>query len=352
MMKRQRLTYIDIANIIAILGVLFQHTAVISHFGNPHAKTTIAASLIQIIFLPAVGIFFMNSGATLINYRQRYGTEHFFKKRFVRVLVPFLIWSLFFYFYGLYFNGFGVVRHTSLGFFDFISAFINDKIITIFWFFYVIIQLYLFTPVLSFLSENGKKILFYVVCVSFICWNVFDYIDGISHIHLHESMIYQPLLSSSWIQYFIMGYLIKENFFAKKQENMLIWFGVIIFALNILNEITIHHYVFLHNINVFPYAVAIYLLIKRVSAKVQKVSLQIYAAKLASTSLGIYVLHPIVIPLFDNLLFNHSLFGNSNSIYILTNPIHILVLPFIIYVFLVIFILALKKTKLFGFILP
>lgn len=352
MKRQQRLTYIDIANIIAILGVLCQHTAVISHIGDPNAKTTIIASIIQIVFLPAVGIFFMNSGATLLNYRQRYGTERFFKKRFLRVLVPFLFWSVFFYIYGLHFDGFGVVRHSSFSLGDFISVFVSNKINTIFWFFYVIIQLYLATPVFSFLSQNGRKILFYVVCVSFICWNVFDYIDGILHAHLHESMIYQPLLSSSWIQYFIMGYLIKINFFSKRQENMFIYFGAIILALNILNEVTVHHYAFLRNINVFPYAIAVYLLIKRFSAKLHKESLKIYTAKLASASLGIYVLHPIVISFFDNLLFHHSLFGNPNSIYILTNPIHIVILPFIVYVFLAIFILALKKNKFFSFIIP
>lgn len=49
---------------------------------------------IEALFYFAVPVFFMLTGATLINYRKRYGTGTFFKKRLLKTLVPFIIWSI------------------------------------------------------------------------------------------------------------------------------------------------------------------------------------------------------------------------------------------------------------------
>ena len=54
----------------------------------------ITANIIECICYFAVPIFFMISGATLLNYRKRYTTAVFFKKRFGKTLVLFLIWSV------------------------------------------------------------------------------------------------------------------------------------------------------------------------------------------------------------------------------------------------------------------
>lgn len=35
----------------------------------------------------------MISGATLMNYREKYSTKEFLKRRFLRAGVPFLLWS-------------------------------------------------------------------------------------------------------------------------------------------------------------------------------------------------------------------------------------------------------------------
>ena len=36
----------------------------------------------------------MITGTTLMQYRERYDTKTFFKKRFSKVLVPFLFWAI------------------------------------------------------------------------------------------------------------------------------------------------------------------------------------------------------------------------------------------------------------------
>jgi surface polysaccharide O-acyltransferase-like enzyme len=67
---KKRLHYIDILNCIAIFFVLVMHSAQLAHFGTNKDSNFIATNILQSVCIPAVYIFFMNSGATLLNYRK------------------------------------------------------------------------------------------------------------------------------------------------------------------------------------------------------------------------------------------------------------------------------------------
>lgn len=352
--KNSRLFYIDLLNCIAIFGVLVQHTAQIAHVGVSTQTITIIGNVIQTIFLPAVGIFFMNSGAMLLNYRERQNTSHFFKRRLLRVALPFLIWSIFYYIYGYYQYAFpGIFHHTTFGLRDFTEAFVDNKINSLFWFFYIIIQLYVATPVFAILAKKHKDILCYVAVIAFISADVYSYIDHTLHLNLMKSMLTQPLLASSWIQYFIFGYLIKEDYFSRKVENGMIIFGMFTFILNIVNDLTINSYNLLQSISDFPYAVAIYLIIKRCADRYKNNEhVTILMEKLASTSLGIYILHPLFIAGFDWLFFSRSAAHFDSYMQVLKKPVHIFVLPILIYIILVPIILSLKRISFMKYILP
>lgn len=350
---KKRLFYIDLLNCIAIFGVLIQHTAQIAHVGPANSSITIVGKVIQTIFLPAVGIFFMNSGAMLLDYRKRQSTEHFAKRRFLRVVVPFLLWSVFYYVYGYYYYTFpGIFHHSIFGLRNFAEAFLGNKINSLFWFFFIIIQLYIATPVFSLLSQKYKKILLFIVIVAFVSSDVFSYLGNILHLNLEQSMLTQPLLASSWIQYFILGYLFKEKYFSKTFENGIITFGLITFVMNIANDVTGGHHLFLQDISNFPYTIAVYLLIKRLAEQNDNVRVANIVAKFASTSLGIYILHPILIALFDWLLFGQTSERWTKYLTVLENPIHIFVFPIIIYILLVPLIYWFKKLPLSKYILP
>lgn len=48
---------------------------------------------IEKIFVFAVPVFFMITGATLIDYPQKYDDKTYFKKRISKVLIPWLAWG-------------------------------------------------------------------------------------------------------------------------------------------------------------------------------------------------------------------------------------------------------------------
>lgn len=45
----------------------------------------------------AVQLFFMISLANLLKYRERYNTNEFYKKRCLKVLIPFIFWATIMY---------------------------------------------------------------------------------------------------------------------------------------------------------------------------------------------------------------------------------------------------------------
>lgn len=79
--QKKRLLYIDILNIIACMCVIFMHCNGIAH---QYSDTTAwrQSMVIETIAYWAVPVYFMISGATLMDYRDKYLTRVFFKKRF------------------------------------------------------------------------------------------------------------------------------------------------------------------------------------------------------------------------------------------------------------------------------
>ena len=88
-----RTVYFDVLNIIAILAVIALHCNGIVH-GNPNIRAWNSSLLIECICYFAVPIFCMLSGATLMNYRKKYDTRTFLKKRVNKVLIPFIFWII------------------------------------------------------------------------------------------------------------------------------------------------------------------------------------------------------------------------------------------------------------------
>lgn len=350
---KKRLLYIDILNCLAIFGVLVQHTAQIAHKGTPGETWTVIGAILQTLFLPAVGIFFMNSGAMLLDYRNREDTRVFFKKRFAKVLVPFVFWSVVYYIYSRFYYAFpGVVHRNSMSLHDFGQSFIDNNINVLFWFFYVIIQLYIATPVFSVVAQYNKKMLAYTAYIGMICTVLIPYLGSLKGFNVSSSNIYEPLLAGSWMVNFALGYLIKINYFSRKTENYFIVAGLITLVVNLFNDILVWKIHWLNNLNILFYTVAVYLLVKRFSNKLSDTKIISVFANMSSASFGIYILHPFMLQSLDWIAFKGTPRNWSYYLEILKNPVHIFVWPFVIYGLLLVIVIGLKKLKVFKYILP
>lgn len=349
-----RLNYIDVLNCIAIFFVLVLHSAQLAHFGEKNSPNYLLATILQALCIPAVFIFFMNSGATLLTYRKRQTTAEFAKRRFLRVGIPFLFWSVAYYFFDAKFRAFpGPSDHSAgISFASFIKAFLNNDINNLFWFFYAIIALYLVTPIFSVLVDKHKAVLSYVVCIYFFFNDVLGYLSHVTGHQLVTQHIAQPLLTSSWLGFFLMGYLIRENYFSKKVQNILIFSGLLTLSASIADVITGGKYIFLSGYSSFLYSVALYLIVKRVVAKVNNEKILHSFQVFSGASLGIYILHPLFYAFFDKMIFKTSVRDWPAYLGVLSSLVHILVLPVIAYFVLTLCVLLIKKIRLGRILIP
>lgn len=209
MAERKRFIFVDVLNVIACIAVIILHVS-LEVFDTSSGRWS-RALLLQSLAIFAVPVFFMISGMNLIGYRDKYSTEIFFRKRLWKVGRALILASVFCYllfclfphsFYGAqgYAANFGVV--------DFIGRFFTNSINDIYWFLYVIIYLYVITPLLS-LAKDNRILMQYLLILSFavsICFP-FMMFCGIRPEYLN-TLFNWPLFTSSAMFYYLLGYYI------------------------------------------------------------------------------------------------------------------------------------------------
>ena len=209
--------YLDILNIIAVFAVVLLHTSDYAFDFVPNDSIWYFSVFIQVLFIWAVPIFFMISGANLLNYRERYDTKTFLKKRAFRVLLPFVTWSIIWY----------VWNHFVLGSPDWsLSGFLRgieqNQIQPIFWFFYYIIPVYIAMPFLSLLATKAnKKVVEYIIWLYIIGTGIINY--GYSLIHRPFSQLVSniPLALSMGIGIFFVGWYLHNFKTSDKQRRIM-----------------------------------------------------------------------------------------------------------------------------------
>ena len=146
MEKPKRILYYDLLNIAACMAVIaLHHNGLVHNFtGDSLWKQCLFA---EVAFYWAVPVFLMLSGATLMNYRKKYSTAVFFRKRLTRVVFPWLFWTLFLLAWKTHSGGYVWESYTVK---ELINIVLNSKVEGLYWFFPVIIGIYLFMPVMSF----------------------------------------------------------------------------------------------------------------------------------------------------------------------------------------------------------
>lgn len=133
---------IHILRIVASIMVVFIHTCAVS---INQAETWNALNLYDSISRCSVPVFFMISGYLMLG--KGYETMPFYRKRFIRILPPFVFFSaLFFVLSG---NGYNI--------FTFLSRFLNDKIYSHFWFMYILAGIYILFPFINGMWKNITK---------------------------------------------------------------------------------------------------------------------------------------------------------------------------------------------------
>lgn len=305
----KRVLYFDLLNIAACFFVVVLHFNVSSHWYYESPKYLFSL-FCECAFYWPVPVFLMLSGATLMRYRERYDTKTFFKKRLVRVLVPFLVWSVLL-----------IPLQVSLGLMEppvgprsLVNAIFQTKVMQVYWFFIPLFAIYLAMPVLSCMTDDKfRRPLWYAVIVGFITSAVLPPLCSLVGIAYNSNLIL-PLFTGFAI-FPVLGYLASTTDFSKRQRyviyalgilSVVVRFSVIYFSRGAADEGKPEFSAFWSYISfagVLP-GLAVFVWFKQVrwerllgSPKALKL-----VAAASSCSFGIYLIHKIPIELGEYLV--------------------------------------------------
>ncbi|MBO5328140.1 MAG: acyltransferase family protein, partial [Clostridia bacterium] len=290
-----KIKYLSFLSVLACFAVVVLH-ANGTFWTFDTSFRWVSANVLESIFYFAVPVFFMISGATLIDYRERYDTKTYFKKRVLKTLIPFLFWSVAYFLFHL-FTGAYETEKISVGWF--ISKLMNSEFCPVFWFFTPLFTCYLCIPIISLIpKENRKKAFEYLIIIGFITISLLPLIFNLLQLKFNFGLRL-PLLGEGYLLFILIGYYI-QNYPIKRTFRIVIYaLGLLGFALHLggtwalsFNRGDIVR-VFKDYINApaVLYSVAIFTLFKYMPEN--KVTLPLYnaAQKISSATFGVYLIH-------------------------------------------------------------
>ena len=334
-----RIKYFDVLNILACLSVVFLHHNALVH-GWQASSAWAQALIVEVVCYWAVPVFLMLSGATLLDYRKKYDTKTFFKKRFVRVLIPFLFWSsLLLVKQCLQNNTFLPDYHFS----TVINAILGYQALEIYYFFPLILSIYLLFPMLSLLTEN-RKILWYICISIFACDSIIIPLGGVMDIN---SLAAFRLPIETMLIYPLLGYLLSTTNISRKQR-FLIYFSAIV--VSVFRYAWTYHYSCITGATDrtwFAYqsfcgvilACGIFVFFKYLNL-CNNLSAKLLSL-LSSCSLGVYLIHRIIME-YEPDVFGVEINGNNWR----------WIFPFVTYFICIVIVLLLKKTPWINKVVP
>ncbi|MFY9380077.1 MAG: acyltransferase family protein [Acutalibacteraceae bacterium] len=218
MEMKTRKNYIDMLNIIACFAVVCLHCSG-AVFNFSVSKLWFCSITIQSIFHWAVPIFFMISGATLLNYRDKYTTKEFFKRRALKVFIPFIFWTIFYAFNKNNFRLVGGIKY-------WLEVFLNNRASNILWFLYSIMSIYLCIPILSLITkEENKNIVLYYIILCFTNVSLIPLFVKLTNVEVTQMLI--PPITFEYTGYVLLGWYLSRFELSQKSRYRFYFLGVI-----------------------------------------------------------------------------------------------------------------------------
>ena len=159
----KRILYAEVLRVVAAFSVVFQHTASSAWYSLPvDSDKFIFVNVFNSISRFGVGVFFMISGAFLLDPNRNYTPATILKKKLPQLLLLLIVWGIFF-----------SILNTAIAQGDLknyltspLQIFISPP--THLWFLYVLAGLYALTPALRVFTKNAsRKMLLYTIALCF-----------------------------------------------------------------------------------------------------------------------------------------------------------------------------------------
>ncbi|AMD94525.1 acyltransferase [Leptotrichia sp. oral taxon 847] len=314
----------DVLKFVAIIMVIFIHIVCrkLYEIENGISYEWIVSNVIDSFCRSCVPIFVMVSGFFLLGKDEE--ITFFFKKRFLKIIPKFLIYSVIFYLFTIIFqsNNFKSALFFKKSFYvNFVKQLLNGKIYYHLWYVYMIISIYLVTPILRKIilwdKEKKFKNTKYLIFIWGFFWIFIPFLDTFLKLNTNA---YNQI--GQYIGYFLLGYLIgnkKIEIFKNKKVNMILFFifnFLIIYFTYIFSKKDsklFDHFYNYHSIFVFVVSVMLFEFIINFEVKKKpknkNLKLKKFVKAVSTATFDIYLMHPIFVYFCENYFKNKMGYG-------------------------------------------
>lgn len=311
--KSKRIFYFDALRAMAIIGIIFCHVSVLFVLNNLDNSNLYIAAFFDCLRDFSIPIFVMLSGILLINRNETFTV--FFKKRFSRLLIPFIFWVLI---YIIYTSDFTLTNITNILFGK------SGTLGVTFWFVWMIILMYIgifaINKIIAYKKNSivnfDKKFIYLLTLISLIYF-------AIIHCGLFNPYTDKLIYFASFITYIIIGYfLANTNWVCSRVNNKILI--VLTFAISIVlylyyiccfvvpRSMASHSFVYLGYFSLLLLALSVnmFLVFKfssktKIFSKIENSLLGEFIVLVSKYSFGIYLVHYLIINILKNNLLTH-----------------------------------------------
>ena len=223
-MTTSRIFYYDVLNVVSSVSVIALHcNSYVHHFDTADEWWWLHV-LIEVAFYNAVPIFFMLSGATLLDYHTRYGTLEFYRRRIRKAFVPYAAFTCVIY-VGLMFLSSHPENYTVE---SIVHGVLSGEIpFADYWFFRPLFLMYLFMPFLSVMVSNltNRQVLGLIVLLVGL--------QGIALPLLKQVDVTWYLPIGGYVTYLLLGYYLSRTSWEKNDRVLfaIVFLGILLMTL-------------------------------------------------------------------------------------------------------------------------
>ncbi len=213
-MESKRLIWADLLRALAVCGTVLVHSAapLLERYRTAGAASWWVGNAYDSAVRWCVPLFVMLSGALLLGREQPFG--RFLATRFRKAALPFLAWSVVYFFWARLFHG------RSLEASELPRLLVSGGVYYHLWFFSVILTLYLLVPLLQLLlRKTGRRGAWALVATWALVASVLPFVGELGGwSEAPESVDTSPL---RYLGYFLLGFLLRDLPLARPRLRLL-----------------------------------------------------------------------------------------------------------------------------------
>lgn len=203
--------YMDLLNIAACIAVVILHVNTAVHTFS-YERYWLTSMILEATFYWAVPVFLMLTGATLLDYRERYSTGVFLKRRLGKVVPPYIFWSVIAILWGIvYLRNIPLESINSVA--KIVDNIMNSRALEIYWFFPLIIGVYFCIPVLSAIPSEKRLgrsgIYTYMIAYVFITVSVLPMLLNLAGIQWNGN--FSIMIGGGYLIFPLLGYFLANT---------------------------------------------------------------------------------------------------------------------------------------------